>query len=144
MDESKLIEKLLRIEALHAGATTEGERLAAAAARERILDRLRSLEGVDPPVEFKFSVSDQWSRRVLIALLRRYGIRPYRRYRQKRTTVMASVPKRFVDETLWPEFEAISSTLEQYLDEVTQRVIAEAIHGDSSDAEEDGEAGRLA
>ena len=67
MDESKLIEKLLRIEALHAGATTEGERLAAAAARERILDRLRSFERVDPPVEFKFSVSDPWSRRVLVA-----------------------------------------------------------------------------
>jgi hypothetical protein len=34
-DETKLIEKLRRIEALHAGATTDGERVAAA--DERIL-----------------------------------------------------------------------------------------------------------
>ena len=32
MNEHKLIEKLLRIEALHAGATTRGERIAAARA----------------------------------------------------------------------------------------------------------------
>ena len=34
MDEQNLIEKLRRIEALHAGATTPGERIAAANARD--------------------------------------------------------------------------------------------------------------
>ena len=49
MDESKLIEKLRRIEALHAGATTEGERLAAAAARaaQAIAPRGRPARPVD-------------------------------------------------------------------------------------------------
>ena len=39
-DERALIEKLLRIEALHAGATTPGERAAAANAMDRIRERL--------------------------------------------------------------------------------------------------------
>ncbi|HXV61971.1 MAG TPA: hypothetical protein VEK15_14835 [Vicinamibacteria bacterium] len=134
MDEFTLIEKLRRIEALHAGATTEGERDAAERARQRILDRLASWERTDPPIEYQFSMVDVWSRKVFVALLRRYGIRPYRYKRQRYTTVMARVPKRFVDETLWPEFEDISSTLRSYLGEVTERVVSQVLHEDSSEA----------
>lgn len=43
MEETDLHRKLLAIEALHDGATTEGERLAAAQARERVLCRLVKL-----------------------------------------------------------------------------------------------------
>ncbi len=46
---------------------------------------------------------DMWPRRVFVALLRRYGIRPYRYRRQRYTTVMAKVSQRFVDDTLWPQ-----------------------------------------
>jgi hypothetical protein len=67
MDETKLREKLNRIEALFAGATTEGERVAAGEARRRI----------------------------------------------------------------------------QYLDEVTDRIIAEALHRDSSEAAEVAEPPKL-
>lgn len=79
-------------------------------------------------------MADMWSRRVFLALLRRYDIRPYRYKGQRHTTVMARVSKRFVDETLWPEFEALGSTLRSYLDEVTNRVVAEVIHADLSEA----------
>jgi hypothetical protein len=48
---------------------------------------------------------------------------------------MAKMPKSFVDETIWPEFEALDKTLKEYLDEITNKVICEAIHSDSSDAE---------
>ena len=44
--EDELRHKLRRIEALFAGATTEGERLAAAAAMDRIRRRLREAEKV--------------------------------------------------------------------------------------------------
>ena len=135
MDESQLIENLKLVEALHAGATTEGEKVAAERARQRILDRLQDLEQVDPPIEYRFSMGDMWSRKVFVALLRRYGIRPYRFRGQRHTTVMAQVSKSFVDETLWPEFQEISKNLQNYLKEVTDRVIAEVIHEDSSDAE---------
>lgn len=135
MDEARLIDKLRLIEALFSGATTEGEKVAAEQARARILERLKLWEKEDPPVEYRFSMSDMWSRKVFVALLRRYGIRPYRYGGQRYTTVMARVSKRFVDETLWPEFYEISETLRSYLSDVTDRVVRQVIHQDSSEAE---------
>ena len=135
MDEAKLIEKLRLIEALFGGAGTEGERVAAERARERILERLGAMEKEDPPVEYTFTMSDMWMRKVFVALLRRYGITPYRYKRQRYTTVMARVSKKFVDETLWPEFEEFSDSLRSYLSEVTERVVSQVICADSSEAE---------
>jgi tRNA nucleotidyltransferase (CCA-adding enzyme) len=134
MDEATLIEKLLKIEALFAGAATEGERASADLAKQRILKRLQELLPEDPPVEYKFTFRDLWSRKVFVTLLRRYGIKPYRYYRQRYTTVMAQLPKRFVDETLWPEFQKINEELNSYLHEVTDRVVKKVLHEDSSDA----------
>jgi len=135
LDEARLIEKLLAVEALHAGATTKGERVAAENARRRILDRLRELVEEDPPIEYRFSMTDMWSRKVFVALLRRYDITPYRYKGQRYTTVMVKVPRRFVDETLWPEFQELSDTLKSYLAEVTDRVVSRVIHADSSEAD---------
>ena len=135
MDESTLIDKLRRIETLYAGATTPGEKDAAERARQRILERLAQSKRIDPPVEYHFSMGDMWSRKVFVALLRRYDITPYRYKRQRHTTVMARVPHTFVDETLWPEFQEFSNTLKRYLSEVTERVVSEVLHEDSSDAE---------
>ena len=135
IDEHQLIKKLQSIEKLHAGATTAGERMAAANALERIRQRLAEIAQVDPPVEYQFSMADMWSRKLFAALLRRYGIQPYRYQRQRYTTVMAKVPKKFLDETLWPEFEELNVTLREYLDEVTNRVISEGVYSDSSEAE---------
>jgi len=133
MDEHTLTEKLRLIEALFAGAATDGERQAAAAASERIRSRLEELREREAPVEYQFSMADAWTRRLFTALLRRYGLVPYRYPRQRRTTVMVRVPKSFVDQTLWPQFEQLSESLMSYLSEVTDRVVAEAIHGDVSE-----------
>ena len=143
MDEAKLRERLSKIEALFAGATTEGERIAAGEARRRIQMRLEAVEKTDPPIEYKFTLADTWSRKVFMALLRRYDLRPYRYRGQRRTTVMVKVPSAFVDETLWPEFQQISSTLRAYLDDVTERIIADVIHADSSEATEVAEPKQL-
>jgi hypothetical protein len=80
-------------------------------------------------------MGDMWSRKVFVSLLRRYGVQPYRYRRQRHTTVMARVSKRFVDETLWPEFLGISDILANYLSDVTDRVIHQVLHKDSSEAE---------
>jgi hypothetical protein len=136
MDEAKLREKLARIEALFAGATTEGERVAAAEVRRRIQLRLQSVEQVDPPVEYRFTLADVWSRKLFVALLRRYELQPYRYRGQRHTTVMVRVPKSFVDQTLWPEFEQLDHALRTYLAEVTDRVVADVLHADSSEATE--------
>jgi hypothetical protein len=143
MDEAKLRERLSKIEALFAGATTEGERVAAAEARQRIQARLESAERADPAVEYRFTLGDGWARKVFVALLRRYDLKPYRYRGQRRTTVMVKVPKRFVDETLWSEFEQIDAALQAYLEEVTDRIISETIHRDSSEATEVAEAPKL-
>ena len=143
MDERTLIEKLHRIEALFAGGATEGERIAAAEARHRIQLRLLEVARTDPPIEYRFTLADAWSRRVFLALLRRYDLAPYRYRGQRHTTVMVRVSKRFVDETLWSEFQQIDGTLRRYLDDVTARVIAEVIHKDTSDAVEVAEVKQL-
>jgi len=143
MDERTLIDKLRRIEALFAGAATEGERIAAAEARHRIQLRLHEVARTDPPVEYRFTLADTWSRRVFLALLRRYELAPYRYRGQRHTTVMAKVSKRFVQETLWPEFQQIDAALRRYLDEVTEHVVAEVLHQDTSEAAEVAEAKQL-
>jgi hypothetical protein len=134
-DEEKLIEKLRLIEALFAGAATPGEREAAAAARDRIRKRLSEQQQTDPPVEFSFKLRDRWSHKLLIALLRRYQIKPYRYRGQRYTTIMARVPARFVHETLWPEFEQLNRTLASFLNEMTDRVISEGINADTTEVE---------
>ena len=134
-DEERLFEKLRRIEALFAGAATAGERAAAASARERIRERLEEKREDDPPIEYRFGVRDRWSARLLIALMRRYGLRPFRYSRQRSTTVMARVPRRFVNEILWPEFTELNKSLNEYLNQVTERVIRSAMDSDGADAE---------
>lgn len=86
MNEQKLIEKPHLIEALFAGAATMGEKNAAELARQRIQERLRLLVKEDPPVEYRFTMADMWSRKVFVALLRRYEIKPYRYSGQRYTT----------------------------------------------------------
>ena len=135
-DEAGLIEKLRKIEALFARPGSDGERVAAGNARDRIRERLLRLERVEAPIEYHFSLRDAWSQALFTALLRRYGLRPYRYRGQRRTTVMVKVTRPFVKETLWPEFQQADATLRQYLDEVTQRVIAKAISGDFAEVEE--------
>ncbi|MEW6753033.1 MAG: hypothetical protein AB1505_18940 [Candidatus Latescibacterota bacterium] len=143
MNEQRLVERLRLIEALFAGASTEGERVAADRARERILERLASVAREEPPVEYRFTMADVYARRVFLALCRRYGLTPYRYGGQRHTTVMVRVSKRFVDQTLWPEFQELSRTLQSYLSEVTGRVVAQVLHEDRSEATVVEEGGQL-
>jgi hypothetical protein len=138
--EQQLVEKLRRIEALHARPGSEGERQAAERARQRIQTRLKELEAEEPPIEIRFSLSDQWTRHLFVALLRRYGIRPYRYRGQRRTTVMARLNRRFVNDTLWPEFLDLQSTLVAYFDTLTDRVIEQALEVKAGEADEQNEA----
>jgi hypothetical protein len=136
MDEKRLLERLRAIEALHAGATTDGERTAAAEARTRIMARLAAERAKDPEIETTFTLRNPWSLSLFIALCRRYGLRPYRYYRQRRTTVNVKAPRTFVNETLWPEFVAIDRELVEHLSETARRVIDTAIHADGGEIDE--------
>ena len=134
--EAHLREKLRKIEALFAGAGTAGEKNAAEAALKRVRARLAELQKQDSPVEVQFSLADQWSRMLFLALCRRYGLAPYRRPRQRYTTVMLTAPNKFIQEVLWPEFQELDKALRLYLGEVTSRIIREEVHRDTSEAAE--------
>lgn len=143
MSEERLREKLRKIEALYAGATTAGEKLAAGAAAERIRRQFEAASKKERAEEFKFSISDPWARQLFIALCRRYGINPFRYRRMHRQTVMVRAPASFVQSTLWPEFEALSRALTAHLDDITRKIIREEVHEATQDAEEISEPRQL-
>ena len=134
--EQQLREKLPKITALFEGAATEGERQAAAAAIDRIRKALGGAVRSQPLPETKFSLTDQWQRRLFTALCRRYGLEPYRYKGQRYTTVVVRAPREFVDRTLWPEYVELQAALHAYLNEATERIIREEVFGDTRDAQE--------
>lgn len=135
-DEQQLREKLRKITALFEGATTAGERQAAAAAIERMRQALRNAVQTQPPPETKFSFADQWQRRLFSALCRRYGLEPYRYKGQRHTTVNLRAPRSSIDVTLWPEYLELQSALHSYLTEATERIIREEVYKDADEAKE--------
>lgn len=135
MNEKILEEKLRKLEALHARPGTAGEKAAAEDAIQRIKARLAEFRTKEVDVEFKVSLHDPWTRTLYIALCRRYGLYPFRRYGQRRTTVIVKAPESFFEETLWPEFQELAETLSDYLREITEKVIKESVHGDTSEEE---------
>ena len=132
----QLRQRLRKIAALFEGATTVGERNAAAAAIDRVKRAIDTTSKVDTPVEYHFNLPDHWKRRLFSALCRRYGLEPYRYRRQRHTTVMVKVRKSFVDRTLWPEYLELSKALNEYLEEATERIIREEVYGNSQEAAE--------
>jgi len=136
MLEGTLLEKLRKIEALHAGTTVDGEREAARRAAERIRARLAELREREQDEVLVYSLPDPWKRKLFVALCRRYGLTPYREPGRRYSTVLVRAPKTFQHRTLWPEFVALADELHAHLDELTERVIREAIHADVSEARE--------
>ena len=141
--EQLLKEKLRKIEALFAGAATDGERLAAGAAADRIRERLDQAASTEEEIEVKFSIPDIWSRQLFVALCRRYGLRPFRYPRMHRQSIIIRAPKSFIDQVLWPEFEELSAALTAYLSEITEKVIREEVHGETGEADEVDEPQRI-
>ncbi len=136
MDEATLWSKLRKIEALHAGTRSDGEREAARLAAERIRARLASLRTEWRDIVMAYSLPDPWKRKLFVALCRRYGLAPYRERGQRASTVMVLAPRTFHTKTLWPEYLALAGELEKHLADLTDRVIREAIHADVSEAAE--------
>ncbi len=134
--EGTLLEKLRKIEALHAGTKVDGEREAAKLAAERIRARLKELRGREKELVLRYSLADPWKRKLFVALCRRYGLSPYREPGQRHSSVLVRAPETFQRTTLWPEFEALASELDKHLEQLTEHVIREAIHADTSDATE--------
>lgn len=54
----------------------------------------------------------------------------------RRQSVIVRAPEMFLNTVLWPEFEEINAALSDYLAQVTDKVIREAVYKDAADAEE--------
>jgi hypothetical protein len=131
LDEEGLTRKLRAIEALIAGATTDGEREAADRARERIRARLVEQQG-QAMHEYQYRV-DRWTGWLLGALAHRHGLEVYRYPRQRRTTLVVKAPEHFMRGTFHPMYVQMKKTLQQHLMDLTHRVIKEALDPDMSE-----------
>jgi hypothetical protein len=80
---------------------------------------------------------------LLIALCRRYGVRPFRYPRQRSTTIMVRSPRHFFDTVIWRQFSDLHTDLWLYFEQTTEQLIREAIHADTADAETTVEPVRL-
>ena len=134
MTEKQLREQLRKISALFEGATTPGERGAAAAAIERVRKAIAAIAHTEALSEYQFKLPDLWQRRLFWALCRRYGLEPYRYKRQRLTTVVVRAPQTFVNHTLWPEYLQLRDALNRYLNQATDRIIREEVYGGIHDA----------
>ena len=134
MTRDEIIEKISKVEALFSGTDSAGEMQAALSALDRLQLQLES--SPEEPIEFKFSLPDPWKRQLFLALARRQKLKPFRRYRQRYSTVMLLVTQSHVDQILWPQFLQLSELLDEYLNEATQDIITRGVHGDLSEAAE--------
>jgi hypothetical protein len=141
--EDRLRDKLLKVEALLAGAATSGERAAAGAAAERLKAKLGAEAKDDPATEVAFTMPDTWSVQLFIALCRRHGFNPYRYPRQRRTTVMVRAPRRAFEDLVWHEFKELHAEMRSCFEETMQSFIRTAVHPDAADAETVAEPARL-
>ena len=69
--EGTLVEKLRKIEALHAGTTVAGEREAADRAAERIRLHLAEIRREQVDKVYRYRLEDPWQRQLFLALCRR-------------------------------------------------------------------------
>jgi len=118
-----LLEKIQKIEALITGAQTEGEKDAAISAKDRVLKRYSELKMEEDKIEFTLRTPDSWHKKLLIAICRKYELKPYRYKRQKYTTVMLNVNEKFLNQVVWKEYIEYSDHLEKLVGAITDDLI---------------------
>src|SRR5680860_1439111 len=119
-----ILERIKKIEALIRGATTDGERNAAISAKERIIRKYPKIEIKKDAVEYSLYTADMWHKKLLLAICRKYGVKPYRYHRQKYTTVMVTINKKFLEDVIWKEYLEFSEQLEELVEDITDDLIS--------------------
>jgi hypothetical protein len=142
---SDLVERLRKVQALYNAPATEGEKAAAAAAAERLQARLKEATGAvdgarresaaERETEFQMRIDDAWSRKLFIGIARHHGVRPCRYPGQRRTTLVVRTTKRRLEERIMPHYSDAVSVLRDHFDVIADRVIREALHVSTDEAE---------
>ncbi|MDZ4753083.1 MAG: hypothetical protein SGJ11_01130 [Phycisphaerae bacterium] len=138
-----LLERLRKIQALYDAPGTPGEQAAAAAAAERLRERVRDVTSASRPsatsereIEFRVSLEDAWSRKLFLAIARHHRAAPFRYRGQRRTTVMVKVTETHFYNTIIPHFHAAEDVLREHFDKITAQVIKDCLHESDDEAVE--------
>jgi hypothetical protein len=114
-----IADKIRKIEALIAGAKSDGERQAAQFAKQRLQEKITA-----QPVEYTVRLHSRWEKKLFVAICSKHGLRTYRYRRQKYTTAMVRVAKPFMDLVLWPEYNKYASILHKLTEEISTDLIS--------------------
>ena len=114
-----IADKIRKIEALIAGAKSDGERQAAEFAKQRLQEKI-----VAQPLEYTVRMQSSWKKKLFVAICNKHGLRTYRYVRQKYTTVMVRVSKPFMDSVLWPEYNKYATILDKLTEEILMDLIS--------------------
>ncbi len=115
-----LLDKIKKIEALIEGATSEGEKRAAELAKKRVNQKMEDQPNM---VEYRLYTPDYWHKKLLLAICRKYGLKPFRYHRQKYTTVMVKIEEDFLNNVVWKEYLEYSDHLEKLIEDITSDLI---------------------
>lgn len=114
-----IADKICKIEALIAGAMSNGERQAAEFAKQRLQEKITA-----QPIEYYVRLHSRWEKKLFIAICSKHGLKTYRYMRQKHTTTMVRVAKPFMDLVLWPEYNKYESILSKLIKEISTDLIS--------------------
>lgn len=135
LSELGLIDKLQKIQALYVGATTPGEKAAAAQALANVQNKLESYRKEDHEIEWTLRVSNYFEKRLLKAILGKHGLSSYRYHGQRHTTLKVMATESMMNKVIWPQYTEMSKVLRSYFDEVTDDVIKKAMGQDETEDE---------
>lgn len=88
---------------------------------------------VEQPVEWTYRVNNYFEKRLLQAVLKKYGLESYRYSGQRYTTLNVMITRRLSNEVVWLQYLEMCEVLRKYLDEVTNDVIKKAMGQEESD-----------
>jgi hypothetical protein len=133
-----ILEKLAKIEALIEKTSSEGEKQAAFLAKNRILSSLDLLQS-QKSIEYKVTMDSPWKKRLFTSLCNKYGLKPYRYYRQKHTTSNVRTTKIEMETKIWPEYLKFSKILEGLIEDVMKDLMKKIWQGEESEVIISGE-----
>lgn len=112
MDRAAVLKRLLEEEERVATGWVgrKGQEDAVGALRE-LLEQQRSSGHAQ--VVVKVREEDAYLRAFFMTLCRRYGLQPFRRPRQHRTSLMLEAPESFLQDVFWPLYNACAETIRE-------------------------------
>jgi hypothetical protein len=85
-----------------------------------------------PDAEHRLTMPTPQAKQLLALVCERFGLSPYRRRRQRATTVCLDAPPGFVDEVFAPLFEPMVGIIDEVAAQVTTRIMERWSRGDGA------------